>query len=267
MSIECRAAHRALHPFVIGFVERPGAIVAGASLQLPFAIPVIHIVLDEAVGPGVAVSGGTKLARTMAARSLPHSFVIALGFGGVALLWPGPASAAVGGFVEVEDTFWRALRQRTRDAPDFATRVAIAEHMLMSRIGAQGVVSSPLFKAADAIAHDRWSGPIRELARHCGIEERTLRNRFRHDLGWSPKRLLRVARFNRALRTLHPRPWSGRPMREVRLEFFDDAHFYREFRAHAGISPAAFVAAKQRSGDAMLHNLALQAGTSTPSPS
>jgi AraC-like DNA-binding protein len=41
----------------------------------------------------------------------------------------------------------------------------------------------------------------------------------------------------------------------VRLEFFDDSHFFREFHAHAGISPAAFVAAKTRSGDAMLHRL------------
>jgi hypothetical protein len=67
--------------------------------------------------------------------------------------------------------------------------------------------------------------------------------------------LLRVARFNRTLRALHPRPWSGRSAQDVRLEFFDDSHFSHEFRAHAGISPAAFVAAKTLSGDAMLHRL------------
>ena len=257
MSIKCRAAHSALHPFVVGFVERAEAIVAGASIEFPFAMTVIHIALDEASGPGVAISGGTKVARAMTGQRLPHSFVIALGFAGVALLSPEPASVATGGFVEVADPFWHSLRERLCDARDFETRAAIAQRMLMSRIDAPGTVSSPLFKAADAIAQDRWSGPIHELARHRGIEERTLRNRFRHDLGWSPKRLLRVARFNRALRALHPRPWSGRATQDVRLEFFDDAHFHREFRAHAGMSPAAFITAKQRSGDAMLHNLLL----------
>lgn len=256
MSIECRTAHPALQPFVLGFVERAEALLATASLELPFAVPVIHIALGETTGSGIAVSGGRRIARTMPARRLPHSFVVALGFAGAGLLVPR-SSAATDCFVDVNDPFWSTLRDRLRDAPDFAARSAIAERLLLRRVDTMRCPSSPLFRAADAIAHDRWSGPIRELARQCGIEERTLRNRFRHDLGWSPKRLLRVARFNRALRTLHPRSWAGRAVHDVRLEFFDNAHFHREFRAHAGMSPAAFVAAKQRSGDAMLHNLLL----------
>jgi AraC-like DNA-binding protein len=256
MSIQWRAAHRALHPFVIGFVERADASMTGASLELPFSIPVIHIALGEALAPRVVISSGMKVARSVPPRSALPTFVIALGFSGVTLFSHTPACTAVDRFIDIDDEFWR-LRARLCDAPDFVSRAAIAEQNLLERIEGAKPTVSPLLKAADAIAHDRWTGPIHELARHCGIEERTLRNRFRCDLGWSPKQLLRVARFNRALRALHPRPWAGRPAQDVRLEFFDDAHFYHEFRALAGISPAAFVAAKHRSGDTSLHSVLL----------
>ncbi|MES2451558.1 MAG: AraC family transcriptional regulator [Pseudomonadota bacterium] len=257
MGIEWRTAHPALHPFVIGFVERVDVAATGASIELPFAIPVIHIALNEAPGPCVAISTGTRRARAVPQRSALHTFVVALGFSGVALFGLKPALATIGHFIDIDDAFWCSLRGRLCQASDFVERAAIVERMLLAQIEARSGALPALFKAADAIAHDRWSGPIHDLARHCGIEERTLRNRFRHDLGWSPKQLLRVARFNRALRALHPQPWSGPPVQDVRLEFFDDSHFYREFRAHAGISPAAFIAAKRHSGDAMLHHLSL----------
>lgn len=255
MTIEWRAAQPALYPFVIGCVEQTDATMAGASIEFPFAIPVIHIALSEAPGPGIAISGGMTIMRAAPPRAALQTFVIALGFSGVALLSRQPASEVVDRFVDIDDAFWSSLRRRLCEAPDFATRATIVEQILLKRIESSNRVASASFKAADAIAHDRWSGPIRDLARRCGVEERTLRNHFRRDLGWSPKQLLRVARFNRALRTLHPRPWSGRGAQDVRLEFFDDSHFFREFHAHAGISPAAFVAAKTRSGDAMLHRL------------
>jgi methylphosphotriester-DNA--protein-cysteine methyltransferase len=119
-------------------------------------------------------------------------------------------------------------------------------------------VESQTLKAADAIVQDRWTGSVAALGHAFGVEERTLRNRFRRETGWSPKALLRVARFNGALPALHPRSWAGPPTFDVRLEFADDAHFHREFTALAGIPPTAFARAKKRSGDAMLHNLKIE---------
>ena len=262
MGIKWRAAHRALYPFVIGFVERADVSGTGPSIELPFAIPVVHIALGETQAQPVVISGGMKVARPVPPRSAQHTFVIALGFGGVKLFSHQPACMAVDLFIDVDEEFW-PLRERLREAPDFLTRAAIVEQQLLERIGRVNPTMSPSLKVANAIAHDRWTGPVHELARRCGIEERTLRNRFLCDLGWSPKQLLRVARFNRALRALHPQPWSGRPTQDVRLEFFDDAHFYREFRALASISPAAFVAAKRLTGDTSLHSVLVDPHSAT----
>ena len=257
MIVGWRFAHKSLSPFVLGYVERADIGDTGASIELPFAIPVIHITLSDGAPPAVTLLNGSGIARIAPPRSAQHVFVIALGFSGVARLSPALKPAGQDCITAIEDPFWSSLAERTGEAPDFQARAGLVEQQLLERVAGADRASSTLFKAADAIVQDRWYGPIRDLALRYDVEERTLRNRFRRDLGCSPKRLLRIARFNRALRALHPRPWGGRAAADVRLEFFDDAHFYREFRAHAGISPAAFVAAKRRSGDSLLHSVLL----------
>jgi len=256
MRIDWRAAHPSLHPYLRGFVERADA-GAGAGVMLPFGIPVIHIELANGDAPRAALCTGIEQALATNARDATRTFVIALGFSGVGLLSGVDASAARGRFVALTDAPWTRLARQLGEAPDFASRVALVEHPLGQRVLAARATASVAHRAADLIAHDRWLGTVRDLADAFGVEERTLRNRFGRELGCSPKRLLKVARFNRALRALHPHSWAGSPAADARLEFFDDAHFHRDFIAHAGLSPAAFVAAKRRSRDPTLHTVAL----------
>lgn len=252
-TIRWRPADPALAPFVRGYVHRTDAVVLGTSVQLPFAIPVIHIDLRDDARAVVALSGGSRIARAIDPNGPIDTFVVALGFAGAARFAPVAALATVDTFVPLDGPRWRDLRSELRDSPDFAARAVVADRRLRAWIDAPP--PSRVVAAADAIAADRWRGSVARLAQECGLEERTLRNQFTRQVGWSPKHLLRVARFNRALRTLHPRPWPGRAAADARLEFFDDAHFHRDFRAHAGIGPAAFVALKRGSGDALLHTL------------
>jgi AraC-like DNA-binding protein len=218
---------------------------------------VIHVSLDAATVRAVQFSAGSSSASTSSFDDRRRIFVIALSFTGAAALLPEVVGAVDQGFVAIEGSIWSELRARLLDAPSFAERAAVAEWFLEERTSAGTTGQSPFFRAADAIASDRWRGSVADLARAFGCEERTLRNRFRQDLGWAPKGLLRVARFNRALRTLHPGSWAGAPDTDSRIEFADEAHFHREFVAHAGISPRAFVEAKRRSGEPMLHSVVL----------
>lgn len=258
--IHARAAAPSLSSFIIGFVERSHREAAAPCLQLPFATPVIHVALGESARPPVMFSAGSRRARIVPATSGISTFVIALGFGGAAALCPDEMRETEGTFTALDYPFWLALHTRLSDAAGFERRVRITEDVLASHLVLKNPATRQSIGAADAIIQNRWKGPVAALAAAFGTEERTLRNHFRREIGWTPKRLLRVARFNRVLRALHPKPWAGRADGDVWLEFADQAHFHHEFTALANITPTAFVEAKRSTRDGLLYNVILETG-------
>jgi methylphosphotriester-DNA--protein-cysteine methyltransferase len=74
-----------------------------------------------------------------------------------------------------------------------------------------------------------------------GTTPRTLERLFDRHVGMPPKRLARLERFQAVLR----RAGDGGDLRGLRdaalaAGYFDQAHFLREFRAFAGVSPSTF---------------------------
>ncbi|MCI0434920.1 MAG: helix-turn-helix domain-containing protein [Gemmatimonadetes bacterium] len=80
--------------------------------------------------------------------------------------------------------------------------------------------------------------PIDRLAVETGMTRRHLERRFLDAVGVTPKRLARIARFQRALCVLE-RADSARRSTEtaVACGYADQSHFIRDFRALAGCSP------------------------------
>ena len=92
---------------------------------------------------------------------------------------------------------------------------------------------------AAAFARER-GGLIRvdTLAKHVGVTERQLQRLFLRDIGLPPKQFLRTLRFQEILRQLQ----TGTPTRwadlALRLGFYDQAHFIRDFKAFTGETPS-----------------------------
>ena len=78
---------------------------------------------------------------------------------------------------------------------------------------------------------------VDELRRDLYVSERTLERRFRSAVGLSPKEAARVARFQAATRKLIENPQASLGSVAHDCGYYDQAHFNREFRALAGISP------------------------------
>jgi AraC-type DNA-binding domain-containing proteins len=84
-------------------------------------------------------------------------------------------------------------------------------------------------------------GQIRvdDLVSRTALSASQFQRRFTRQVGMTPKRYARLVRFNRALvarRNGPERSWTG-ILHE--LGYFDQAHFIREFRMFAGISPTS----------------------------
>ena len=78
---------------------------------------------------------------------------------------------------------------------------------------------------------------IRSLAREAGWSRKHLTARFREQIGLPPKMMARVMRFNRVtamLRVAEDVKWA-----EIahRFGYYDQAHFNRDFREFAGMTP------------------------------
>jgi AraC-like DNA-binding protein len=92
------------------------------------------------------------------------------------------------------------------------------------------------------IAGQRESRSVRELARHAGLGTRRLQALFAERVGMSPKMLMRVARFQRALRIARERADLSWGAVAVEAGYYDQPHLNHDCREIAGCVPSALVA-------------------------
>jgi AraC-like DNA-binding protein len=119
----------------------------------------------------------------------------------------------------------------TPGAPSVARRL---EDALLRRLPAVTPVDPVV--AATARALRDGSSPVATLARRLDVGERQLHRRCVNALGYGPKTLDRILRFQRALDL----GWAGMPLARISADagYADQAHFTREFRRLAGATPS-----------------------------
>ena len=189
----------------------------------------------------------------------------------VGVRWrPGAGGAGLGlpldalrdATVPVEELWGRdaaeALSERLAEAPTAAARLALLQDVVAVRQGAapdrgrvaprRAGLADPLVAAAcRAVAADAATGRVTgvgPLADALAVSERQLLRRFRAAVGYGPRTLARVLRFQRFLAVAWaPAPASGDGPRDLarlaaELGFADQAHLTRECRRLAGTTPA-----------------------------
>ena len=121
-----------------------------------------------------------------------------------------------------------------------AAAVAFLEGVVAERLATTKPASS-IVLAVDRALRGR-PDTVEAFAVAAGLSERSLYRVCRHTYGFSPKRLLRRERF---LDTLgQARSAVGMPVQDTLGEaYFDQSHFYRDFRDFMAMSPRAYFSA------------------------
>jgi AraC-like DNA-binding protein len=155
----------------------------------------------------------------------------------------------------------RELAERAREAATWEDRFAVVDEVLGRLLRAE---AAPRIEVAGAWRHIVSSGgsiSVERLARMVGWSSRLLSERFRAELGLTPKEAARVARFDRARRLLQRRASAGQPLALADLAaacgYYDQAHLAAEFRVLAGAPPSRWLAEEFR-------NLQASAGEPVP---
>jgi AraC-like DNA-binding protein len=84
---------------------------------------------------------------------------------------------------------------------------------------------------------------VSDVSGQIGMSARRFADRFRDEVGLTPKLYCRVRRFQDVLHTLHRRRDVDLADVALGCGYFDQAHFNHDFRAFSGISPSAYLSA------------------------
>jgi AraC-like DNA-binding protein len=133
------------------------------------------------------------------------------------------------------------VHARVAEAPTAEAKLSALERGLLGRL------SLPLERhRAVAFALSEFTRPsMREVGvvtEQIGMSARRFADRFRDEVGLTPKLYCRVRRFQDALRRVHRRNHVDWADVALSCGYFDQAHFNHDFRAFSGLSPSAYLA-------------------------
>ena len=216
--------------------------------------------MDLVVMGGALLVAGPDTGPVPVARK-PGETVVGIRFhpgAGPAVL--GPAASELRDTRVPLDAVWGRdgwqLQERVADVPPPAG-LAVLQAQLLARLRAAAADPDPLVAAAVRLLERRPAlpGRVGGLGTALGLGERQLRRRFLAAVGYGPKTLARVLRFQRLLELLdQPGPDApggarGRPslaMAAADAGYADQAHMTTECTRLAGLPPTALLAERQR---------------------
>ena len=133
----------------------------------------------------------------------------------------------------------RTLREQLADARGAEARLALLRRHLV-RGSFRPALDRRVASAVDLAMAQGHARPA-EIAEAVGMSYRQLSRRFRESMGFGPKPLMRLGRFQRALRALEAPGTRSVAAVALGVGYFDQAHLGRDFRLFAGIPPVRYL--------------------------
>lgn len=146
----------------------------------------------------------------------------------------GASDRAVEDFLQLKDRF---LLEQVFEERHPALRARLLENALVAKLNDR--IPARLL---EVLAHIKLSSALGQdtnvalLCRKFGISDTTLYRLFRGHVGQSPQRFIKTVRFRRALPVVLD---NESPLTQIGMEnnYYDQAHFIKDFRAFSGMAP------------------------------
>lgn len=132
------------------------------------------------------------------------------------------------------------LQRDVLTARDTEERIAVVERFLLERMKARRFKEDLVRRTVDLMLQTGGSTPIASLADHDPARRRKMERMFNERIGTSPKQLSKVIRLQTALRRMLDAKAQDLTGIAYESEFYDQAHFIKDFKEFAGVSPGEF---------------------------
>jgi AraC-like DNA-binding protein len=154
--------------------------------------------------------------------------------------------------VELDDALGaevHRVHERIGNTPEAGLQLAILCDFVRRRLARSGArLHADARIAIGTLAESSGAARIEDLCRSLGVSRKHLGSLFRAHVGLTPKAYARVFRFRSAVDLVQ----KGRRLDWARVAmacgYYDQAHFNREFREFAGMSPGEFATANCTDG-------------------
>lgn len=135
----------------------------------------------------------------------------------------------------------KELEQNIIQAKDSKQRIENIEFFLLEKLNDQKTIDNIVKKTVDALLSSKGTESITTILKEDLSKRRQLERNFKKQIGVSPKQLGKVIRLQTALKMLLDKKMDNLTNIAYESEYFDQAHFTKDFKEFTGISPKEFL--------------------------
>jgi YesN/AraC family two-component response regulator len=133
------------------------------------------------------------------------------------------------------------LALNIRQAADTQQRIQIVEAFLLQKLNDTSTIDTIVKNTIDALLSTNGSSSINAILKDDLSKRRQLERKFVKQIGISPKQLGKVIRMQTALKTLLNRQNESLTEIAYESEYYDQAHFIKDFKEFTGTTPKDFL--------------------------
>ncbi len=133
------------------------------------------------------------------------------------------------------------LEQKIIEATNSSERIEIIEDFLLDKLNEKTTIDNIVKTTIDALLATNGSASISEILKEDLSKRRQLERKFIKQIGVSPKQLGKVIRLQTALKMLLNKKSKNLTDIAYESEYFDQAHFTKDFKEFTGINPKEFL--------------------------
>ncbi|KUG13014.1 helix-turn-helix transcriptional regulator [Elizabethkingia miricola] len=145
--------------------------------------------------------------------------------------------------VSLEKLFGKAgqeIGQQILNANSTSERIKLIEKFLLDRLTDISIIDRIIKSTVETIMTANGQIPVDELSKQINLNRRQLLRKFSSAIGLSPKQLSRTIRLQAALKMLLNDQFSNLVELAYENEYYDQAHFIKEFKEFTGSTPKEF---------------------------
>lgn len=139
----------------------------------------------------------------------------------------------------------KKLEQKIIHAPDIKERIEIVQKFLLDKLNEKGTIDNIVKTTLDELFATKGSSSISNILKDDITKRRQLERKFVKQIGISPKQLGKVIRLQTALKMLLNRESDSLTEIAYDSEYYDQAHFIKDFKEFTGINPKGFLGNEQ----------------------
>jgi len=194
--------------------------------------------------PGQVICGARSSPMVLDTVDMVTTFGIQFRPGGAFPFLRMPASELRDLCLPLDDVFGAGastLRERLLECAGPQQMFAVVEQWLLSQVSKSLEKHPAVAYATQQFVEGALTQPLSSVLQRIGYSQRHFNQLFADEVGLTPKRFLRVRRFQRVITSIACEPSVDWADLALRCGYYDQSHFSHDFRGFCGLTPAAYL--------------------------